>query len=238
MVLPQALAANQERGLTVEREQSALIVFAREPRPGKVKTRLEQSYPAQTVYELYQIFLTAVLASSRAVRCSKKFIFYTGARTTPFLDRYRKDFTLRRQSGSDLGMRMHNAFRQAERGGIGKTIIVGTDCLTLDRADLQRALTRLNEADVVLGPSLDGGYYLIGLRRPAKALFENIAWSTPKVLKTTLNKARQLNLRVDLLEEKRDIDTAADLEKFLKISNGSPSAAVVRRCLARAGKIE
>ena len=114
------------------------------------------------------------------------------------------------QCDGDLGCRMAAASGEAFADGAERVVIIGSDCPDLATETLARAFALLDDADVVLGPATDGGYYLVGLAAPRDELFDGIPWSTPDTLRVTLEVARARGLRVALLEEKRDIDTADD----------------------------
>jgi rSAM/selenodomain-associated transferase 1 len=120
----------------------------------------------------------------------------------------------RPQRGADLGERMHGALAELLAEGAA-AVLIGSDHPTLPSAFLEEAFRLLADADVVLGPSLDGGYYLVGTRRPQPRLFEGIAWSTPGVLDQTLERIRGASLRAAFLPPWYDVDTAADL-RFLR----------------------
>ncbi len=120
-------------------------------------------------------------------------------------------FVYRAQIGGDLGRRMSHAFTHGFQRGYGAIIAIGSDCPGLDEACLRRADELLGHTDVVLGPATDGGYYLIGLRRPEPRLFAGIEWSTATVLATTLARIQECGLSYALLEEKDDIDDLAAL---------------------------
>jgi rSAM/selenodomain-associated transferase 1 len=115
------------------------------------------------------------------------------------------------QDGPDLGARMSSAFGDAFRRGADRVAVIGTDVPALTRDDVLEALASLEDHDLVLGPSRDGGYYLIGLARPRPALFQGIAWSTSTVFAATMERAAGLGLTVRILEERRDIDTLDDV---------------------------
>ena len=117
------------------------------------------------------------------------------------------------QSAGDLGARMAAAFEWAFDGGAARVVLIGTDTPDLSRGDVLHAFESLRTSDLVVGPSLDGGYYLIGLPRPIPALFERIPWSTPAVLGETLNRAESLGLRAAPLAVKADIDTLEDVRR-------------------------
>ena len=211
--------------------KSALIVFAREPKDGKVKTRLCMDLSKPTVTRLYKAFVKDVLNVARKTRCDQRFIYYVGSGSSiPFLKRAGKQFQLRRQMGKDLGERMHKAFVYCRKKHFERIVIIGTDCLTLNSRDIESALEKLESYDCVLGPSKDGGYYLIALNSPDQKLFKGINWSTSSVLKQTLRKARQLNKKTFLLSKREDIDTFLHLKKFAqRVKN--PSVAVHTRTI-------
>lgn len=199
----------------MEKNQNALIVFAREPKDGKVKTRLLTHLSPPRVTSLYKGFLETVFEVALKVPDVTPMIYYAGTGSAiPFLRKYENRFTLRRQTGSDLGARMHNAFSHAARQRYQKTVIIGTDCLTLSPTDIQKAFLKLNTHDCVLGPSKDGGYYLIGLKHPDQSLFSGIHWSTDQVLEETLKWLRRKKKKGYLLSQKEDIDTFRSLRRY------------------------
>lgn len=114
------------------------------------------------------------------------------------------------QRGDNLGARLASAFDGHFGTGASRVAIIGSDCPGVAGGTVRRAFTSLRRADAVIGPTLDGGYYLIALNKPAPALFQDIAWSTPAVLETTLARARRLGMTVAMLPTLRDVDTAED----------------------------
>jgi rSAM/selenodomain-associated transferase 2/rSAM/selenodomain-associated transferase 1 len=130
-------------------------------------------------------------------------------------DRFRKwlgdDVPYRPQGKGSLGARMNRAFQDSFRGGMAKVVVVGTDCPGLSEELVQKAFLALEENDLVLGPAKDGGYYLIGLRRPAEELFKGIPWGTEKVFAHTLRVAQSLALKTFLLAPLGDVDRPEDL---------------------------
>ena len=116
---------------------------------------------------------------------------------------------------------MHEVFCSIFDSGYRSAVVVGTDLPTVHAEFFRQALKGLVEHDVVLGPSADGGYYLIGLNNPTVELFSDIPWSTDQVLPITQEKAQGLNLSVQLLTEQRDLDTLTDLQFFIKETQGS-----------------
>lgn len=118
----------------------------------------------------------------------------------------------RPQAEGDLGARMCQAFREAFAEGVRKAVIIGTDCPGLTSATLHEAFRRLDEAEAVVGPAEDGGYVLLGLTSPVRAIFENKVWSGETVLADTLADFKRLGMPVARLEPLRDVDTAEDLD--------------------------
>ncbi len=187
----------------------ALGVFARPPRPGRVKTRLIPDLGAATATEIYRFCLshTLQIAADSGLEFS---LFLSEAGEHPLFE----GLPTRLQQGADLGARMAQALsilcRESNAGGL----IIGSDCLDLDAAYLRRAAAALAEHDLVLAPAVDGGYALIGCRQPAPALFTDIEWGSDRVLATTLARAEALDLRVCQLASVRDVDRLADVEHY------------------------
>jgi uncharacterized protein len=222
---------------------SALIIFAREPQLGRVKTRLKDNLPSLKIQQLYKAFIQDVCRMAGTIPCPR-FLFYTGAGTrdaVPFLSRFKKKFLLRRQSGRNLGRRMLGAFEFGAKEGYGQTVIIGTDCLTLSAKDVTRAFKTLARYDCVLGPAKDGGYYLIGLRRPNPELFTGVRWGSADVLRETIGRLQKCGLSFHLLPVKEDIDTYASLIRFYrsarsKTTLSSKSSYVILQKLFRGKK--
>jgi rSAM/selenodomain-associated transferase 1 len=128
----------------------------------------------------------------------------------------RQGVTLIDQIGDNLGTRMNQAFEILFSRGYQQVLVIGTDVPTLPLDRFKQALSLLESHDLVLGPALDGGYYLIGLKRTIPDLFTDIPWSTDQVLRLTQEKAVSLGLATALIESWRDVDTLDDLQAFIK----------------------
>lgn len=126
----------------------------------------------------------------------------------------RPGWSARPQEAGDLGARMSAAFEEAFAEGAQRVALIGSDCPEILDTDIQAAWDALREHDVVLGPALDGGYWLIGLRQPQPALFNGVSWSTGAVLRETLDRVSRAGLRAFLLRTLRDIDTEEDWQSF------------------------
>ncbi|MCA9408844.1 MAG: TIGR04282 family arsenosugar biosynthesis glycosyltransferase [Candidatus Omnitrophica bacterium] len=215
--------------MSIEHKTTALIIFAREPKLGKVKTRLAKDIGKEDTLKLYQLFLKHIFAIAKKVTCDQKFIFYVGhGRSLPFLRQFTSDFILRRQTGADLGQRMYRAFKHVQQQGYQKVVIIGTDCLTISTFDLQNAFRKLERNDCVIGPAHDGGYYLLGLRVFDLRLFSGIKWSSEWVYAATIQKFKKLHLSYAALAKQEDVDRIDNLRRtFKKIQNNAGSAALI-----------
>ncbi|GAB3865682.1 TIGR04282 family arsenosugar biosynthesis glycosyltransferase [Hymenobacter segetis] len=190
-----------------------LLVFARVPALGRVKSRLAAGVgepAALAVYhELLAITNAAVVAAG--VPATIWLADAAGAEPTAAEAHEWATHHAKCQTEGDLGARMATAFAVAFETGAGRVAIIGTDCPGLNDTHLNQAFALLETNDLVLGPATDGGYYLLGLRQPQPELFQNKTWSTDSVLSDTLADAAGLGLRVALLPTLRDVDDAADL---------------------------
>ncbi len=198
--------------------KKGLVIFAREPVPGQVKTRLASSIGDHAAAELYEAMLQDVLKAVRQLNAVNTVVFWAcEEESLPLLaERYR--CCARRQSPGDLGQRMQAAFEEMFANGFELCCIIGSDAPDLPFSYILEAyqLLAAQQTDVVFGPSRDGGYYLLGLRQLWPQLFANIPWSTVDVLKQSLAAARDSGLTAALLPEWQDIDTLEDLHAFRK----------------------
>lgn len=182
-----------------------LIILAKNPELGKVKTRLAVGIGHKYALEVYRRLLDHTREVASRLR-SHKSIFFTS--TTESEDIW-KGFNQELQHGMSLGDRMYNAIEST----VGPSIIIGTDCIDLTEEILGNAFKALKEFDVVIGPAEDGGYYLIGMNKPIKGLFENKKWSTESVFIDTIEDIKRLGLTHFTLPTLSDIDTLDDLKK-------------------------
>jgi rSAM/selenodomain-associated transferase 1 len=201
------------------RNSRLLIVFVRAPHPGHVKTRLAQSVGPEAACLIYQILAGRVLQQIKSCR-TVQLRFSPDDAEDEVRPLGRRGWTLAPQGRGDLGQRLKRAFRDGFAGGAERVAIIGSDCPEISSRDIQDAWTALDSDDLVVGPSEDGGYWLIAMRRPFSrshaALFSVIPWSTERVLETTLRRAASLGLRVRLLRELSDIDTEKDWKAYLR----------------------
>jgi rSAM/selenodomain-associated transferase 1 len=191
--------------------------MAKAPVAGKVKTRLVPPLSYEEAAELYACLLSDLLDSLRSFSGADLFLNYTPSDAgTVFADLAGQEFALFPQKGRDLGERMHGAFRELADRGYQSTVLIGSDLPVFPRESLELAFAMLRdrEADLVLGPNRDGGYYLIGMRRPVAEIFDEMIWSSAQVLTATLERAEGLGLKAAPAPEWHDIDTPADLAEL------------------------
>lgn len=196
--------------------KSGLIVFAREPVPGAVKTRLAAAIGDRAAAELYETMLQDVLKAVRQLDDAEAVVYWDCEEESLPLLAERYSCRSRRQSGGDLGKRMGTAFGEMFADGSDVCCIIGSDAPDLPLPYIREAcrLLETQRADVVLGPSRDGGYYLLGMRRFWPRLFTDIRWGSASVLEQSLAAARGSGLTAALLPEWQDIDTLEDLLAF------------------------
>ncbi len=195
------------------RNKKKLIVFSRLPLPGSAKTRLIPAIGAKAAAELQQD-MTKRMLNTAEVACGGDVeleVRYTGGTRTAMASMFGFRHRYCEQGTGDLGEKLSRSFDDAFRDGARNVICVGSDCPEIDTPILKQAFHALKTHDVVVGPAADGGYYLIGTRVPAPALFKSIDWGTPQVLQQTMDKLKSLRLGAQLLPELHDVDVPDDL---------------------------
>ena len=185
------------------------VLFVRAPRRGTVKTRLARSLGDDDALEAYRTLLTVTCDALRGL--SNVELRITPDDDIPELEPWRQPgWTLAPQGAGSLGERLAAAVEIHFRNGATSVVIIGSDCPDITAQDIRNAHNALTNADVVLGPATDGGYWLIGLRRPTVGVFDNIAWSTDAVFRKTCERAASLNLSLATLRPLDDVDTHDD----------------------------
>jgi uncharacterized protein len=198
-----------------------LILFTRWPAAGHVKTRLIPAIGVLGALSLHrnlsertaQTF--AVAANMLGAQAEVRFVGGSVQRMQKWLNR---DWPMVAQGRGDIGARMERALTNALEGGAPVALLVGSDIPDLQPEHLIAAAAALNDVDVVLGPAKDGGYYLIGLKRPCPALFRGISWGSDRAFSQTVEKASSLGLRVAVLAELRDLDRPEDLANWPELA--------------------
>ena len=193
-----------------DRSDNALIIFVRNPEAGKVKTRLAASVGDARALEVYERLLEHVRSVTEPVNADR-FLFYSEyvVRGDRFDDGLYRKYV---QREGDLGERMAFAFSIPFKNAYERVVIVGSDVPGISTEHIEEAIAKLAEYDAVIGPAHDGGYWLLGLRKPRPELFEEITWSSDRVFDQTMRKMEAAGLRVFRGPVLRDLDTAEDLE--------------------------
>ncbi|MCD6293173.1 MAG: TIGR04282 family arsenosugar biosynthesis glycosyltransferase [Deltaproteobacteria bacterium] len=195
--------------------------MTRYPEPGKVKTRLLPALGATGAARLHRQMVEHTMSTIRGVAANspvKIFLFFQGGSEALMALWLGNEVEYLPQAGGDLGDKMRGAFEVVFKRGFASAVIIGTDCPALDHQILSRAFCELEEAGMVIGPALDGGYYLLGLKQVHDRLFTGISWGGSEVLKQTLAAACAEYLTVKQLPELSDIDRPEDLENLKKMA--------------------
>jgi rSAM/selenodomain-associated transferase 1 len=208
---------------------TALVIVARYPEAGKTKTRLASAIGAQEAADLYRAFLTDL-----ARRFSGSDIALHWAFTPPEVDyaafvatlapALAQHMTCFPQQGADFNTRLHNVFKWTSNRHYSYTVLIGSDSPHIGREIVAQARSALNEADVVLGPADDGGYYLIAMCEPHN-VFSGIPMSTDVVLQMTIELAQRQGLSVRLLDTLFDIDEWPDLQRLTQLLEANSTLA-------------
>ena len=189
-----------------------LLLFVKAAYPGQVKRRLEPEISRDDAVHLYKAMTEDAVGRFRNLLfCDMKVTFWPPDSLDDIRIWLGEQYEYIPQEGSDLGERMSNAFVHTFTRQYKKAVIIGTDIPTLDIGSVKDTFTQLDYCDVVLGPSQDGGYYLIGLKDHHPQLFEGIDWGSDRVREQTFRAAEALHLSVHQLEMRRDIDTYSDV---------------------------
>lgn len=205
-------------------DRDALIIFARLPVPGRAKTRLGRTLGMEEAARFYGEMAEHAfrIGDVELARGTEVHLRYTGPAPEEELRRWvGRSFRYAEQAGEELGERMRRAFEDVFAAGCARAVIIGTDVPELEPADVRSAFDRLEDADLVVGPSTDGGYYLLGMRRLHTELFEGIAWSSDTVCAETLRRAAAAGLRCALLDPLGDIDTMEDYLSYRRRHGGA-----------------
>lgn len=218
--------------------RNTIVVFARLPEQGTVKTRLLGELSPRQAAELHRACLDDTLRLVDLLSgCDKVLLLAPPAGSSPAAPgRFapEADWQVGWQRGPDLGARMENAFQDQFCRGAQKAVIVGTDSPWMGRERIRLALNWLDSSEVVVGPAEDGGYYLIGARRLVPKIFRGIPWSTPHVLDLTLRELERIGTRYRLLPRDFDLDRPQDLRRVTqRLRCGDARAENLARWLAK-----
>jgi uncharacterized protein len=211
---------------------NALVVLTKVPEPGQSKTRLVPPLSFAEAADLARALLIDQLENLAHFSGAQLFIAFTPPSAAAFFGPFTAHgFTCFPQGGGSLGVRMRHAFGYLFDSGVNNVVLIGSDLPVIPLAYFRQAYDWLErgEAEVVLGPSEDGGYYLIGMQRLIPDIFEGITWSRDEVLARTVEKLHRLNRKYELLPLWYDIDRADDLER---LSRDIAAAGMMKNTLA------
>lgn len=192
---------------------NCVVLFVKAPTPGRVKTRLCPPLSHEQAAQVYQSFAkdTVEQLQRGPFRCLVTYdpnMEYPTPAWTGF------DLPWFSQIGVDLGERLKHAFQSAFDRGFSRVLAVGTDSPGFSMGQISEAFEKLASSDVVMGPALDGGYYLIGLNKPIPAIFDRVNWSSPEVAQQTRERVKQQKLSLAELASFHDVDTYVDLKSL------------------------
>ncbi|AYV57126.1 TIGR04282 family arsenosugar biosynthesis glycosyltransferase [Leptospira kmetyi] len=194
--------------------KEALILFLRNPVAGQVKTRLAQILGNEAALAVYEQLVELTQKQVNVLDLPIRLYFDSIPEFVS--NKWGNKFSAHLQTGQDLGSRMANAFLETFETGAEKTVIIGSDCPDLETKHIREAFSALDQSDVVLGPAVDGGYYLLGTKSHSPELFEGIPWSTDRVFGITLEKLQLSRKNVWILPKLNDVDEASDLDPYLR----------------------
>ncbi len=194
-----------------------LAIFAKYWEAGKVKTRLAARLGDDRARDVYRVFLRHLMDKLGEAGDTRTIVFTPSDREGEFRSEISASWQLAPQSDGDLGNRMQCFFQAYGSEPTQKNILIGSDTPDLPSSYIRKTAEMLESVPVVIGPSADGGYYLLACRGEMPAIFEGIPWSTPRVLELTLEKLSALNCRYKLLPEMKDVDEFQDLQRLIRL---------------------
>lgn len=202
-----------DSSITTPAHKDAFVIFAKAPQPGNVKTRLQPYLSQDESAELYKRFIVDTVTTAEGLDGVDAFVACLPCKEDPaFSDLVRdRKVSLIDQRGHDLGERMHNVLRYFITRGYNKVVIVGADSPSLPLDYISMAYDELDRKHLVVGPSYDGGYYLLGAAGVTPDIFDQVPWSTMNVFNITLRKARAQKLEYAVLPYWYDVDTIRDV---------------------------
>jgi len=201
---------NKEEDCFVPRndeQKTLLIIFVKNIKLGKVKTRLAKTIGNEGAFQVYKHLVQLTEDATEEVK-AKKHIYFSDV----IIDsKWQKEAKFV-QNGADLGGKMQNAFEKGFKDGFEKIILIGSDLPDISSEVIEDGFTALSNQEVVFGPAEDGGYYLVGMKKPHFSVFQNKQWSTDDLLKSTLLELKNKGIDYSLLKVLNDIDTFEDLK--------------------------
>ena len=197
-------------------KKAAIIIFVKNPELGQVKKRVAKTLGDENALRIYEQMLDHTNSITRALS-TEKFLFYNKKVDRNDIwenDIYQKDI----QQGIDIATRVQNAFKKVFKLGFEHVLIIGSDCLELDERIIRLAFRQLEHFDSVLGPTKDGGFYLLGMNDLYPELFKLSGWGTPDLSAETQNSIQKIGKTCFMLSELAGINTVEDLNENLKLA--------------------
>ena len=199
---------------TLPTMRRALLIVGKAPEPGQTKTRLVPPLTPDEATELYRGFLLDCVGLGLDLGWERVSVVHPAGSGQVLAELLPPRVTLVEQSGHGLRDALSSAFDRHFAEGFDRVVLIGSDNPTLPLEPICSACRTLDDHDLSIGPTIDGGWYLIGMRAAQLGVFENIDWSTPRVFAQTLARAHQLGLRVRAVQEWYDVDEPPDLERL------------------------
>jgi hypothetical protein len=200
-------------------QNRCLIVFVKYPQPGQVKSRLANAFDSDFAALLYKAFVFDILECAMKGNWQLRIFFYPPEKETEINKMFGNDHEYRPQRGADLGARMKNAFYDCFSEGFKSVVLIGSDFPDLPLKIIENAFAALDRpGDAVIGPAVDGGYYLIGFRydKFLPAVFEGLTWSTVSVFPETLKILQTCGYQTEIIQEWQDVDKRDDLINLME----------------------
>jgi uncharacterized protein len=201
----------------MKHQNSCLLLFVKYPTKGKVKLRLSKDLNEEIAQELYQCFILDTLVMIEKMNLPFFICVTPPNKKNEFQRWLGSSYQYLTQKGSDLGGRMKNSFKEVFTKGVQNAVLIGSDSPDLPKDYIKQAFSTLESKDVVLGPTYDGGYYLIGFKATTftPSVFEDILWSSPMVFQQTVTKIQHAKRSIGLLPTWSDVDTISDLRNLV-----------------------
>jgi uncharacterized protein len=204
-------------------QERCLVMFAKYPEKGTVKSRLILGGDECLAADLYRCFVEDLLHRVSSGDYRFLMAYDPPDKENDFIELFGKSFSYAPQTGADLGMRMYNAFTNGFLNGFRSVVVIGSDSPDIPKEIIEEAFHSLEKYSAVIGPTWDGGYYLIGFSGDSlsERFFKNVTWSTDSVFGETIDRFRKEGISFHVLPRRRDIDTADDVRVLLKDSECS-----------------
>ena len=220
-------------------KENCILFFVKYPALGRVKTRLAEQLGQNAAVDLYKDFVIDILTTLHKLKVNFKIVFAPTHTEDQFQQWLGQEYSYAPQIGQDLGQRMKNAFLQAFSECFNKVVIIGSDSPDLPAEYLDLAFKALDTNDTVIGPSGDGGYYLIGFARNSflPEAFDQISWSSSRVFEQTTNILKLHRRNLYLLPQWNDVDTIVDLKSLLQRNENTAFSKSATMCYLKQHKL-